>query len=330
MSTEHDDLLGAWAIEALEPDERALVDEALARDPALRHTADDLRAAVAAMGEGDAVAPPAELRGMVLQAARRVERRRPVASSPVAAYRHQVAAFDALVGTVRGDQWHLPAVPYRWTLHGLVAHLLQVERYMERTLGLADGQPDAFESDHLELGRDEIETELRRSPAETVASWRDVVGRIDPRLDALDLDHDVQFHQWIFSTRSLLVARSFEVWTHADDIRRAIGEPVVAPVPPDLRVMSAASVASLPLAIYVVADQVPDGAARVVLTGEGGGVWDLQLGAGGDELVEIVLDTVDYCRVVAGRVGRDELDVVVAGDAALADRLLAAAAIIAM
>jgi uncharacterized protein (TIGR03083 family) len=330
MSTEHDDILGAWAIDALEPDERGLVDAALESDPILRRTADRLRAAVAAIAGDDATLPPPEVRADLLDAASRTRQFAAEPSSAIEAFRHQVAAFDATVGAVTGEQWQLRALPYAWNIHGLVAHLLQIDRYTERALGLAGGEPDEFETDHLEFGRDAIADELTRSPESTVAAWRAAVARLDQQLDALDLEREIMFHQWPFSVRSLLVARAFEVWTHADDIRRAVGDPVVAPSAADVRVMSSTSVGSLPLAIYVVADSVPDASARIVLTGDGGGVWDLQLGSGGPELVTIVADAVDYCRVASRRIAVDELHATVEGDHALAERLLTAATIIAV
>jgi uncharacterized protein (TIGR03083 family) len=251
-------------------------------------------------------------------------------SSAVEAFRHQVATFDETVRTVTGEQWQLPALPYSWNLHGLVAHLLQIDRYMERVLGFAEGHRDEHETDHLQFGREAIAAELTRAPESTIASWRETVARLDPHLDSLDLDREITFHQWPFSVRSLLVARAFEVWTHADDIRRAVGDAMASPSPADLRVMSNTSVGSLPLAIHVVAERVPDGSARIVLTGDGGGVWDLQLGRGGPELVTIVADVVDYCRVASRRIAVDELHATVEGDQALGERLLTAATIIAV
>ena len=51
---------------------------------------------------------------------------------------------------------------------------------------------------------------------------------------------------------------------------------------------------------------------------------------GGDELVTVVADAIDYCRVAARRLTTDELDAVIEGDAELAGRLLTAAAIVAV
>ena len=330
MSAEYDDLLGAWALDALDPDERARLDASIAADAAARRTGDRMRGAVAAFAEGDATAPPAHVRAAVLDGARGRPLARAVPSDPVAAFRHQVAAFDEVVQQVAGEQWQLDALPYQWSLHGLVAHLLQIERYMQRALGLAEGPTDEFELDHLKFGARQIADEMTRSPASTVEAWREAVAAVDPHLDALDLDAGLVFHQWPFSISSFLVARSFELWTHADDIRRALGHPTVAPMLTDVMVMSDTSVRSLPFAIHVVSDRVPDGMARMVLTGPGGGVWDLQLGAGGPELVSVVAEAVDYCRLAARRVSVDSLTAVIEGDAALAERLLTAATIIAV
>ncbi|WP_432521330.1 anti-sigma factor domain-containing protein [Kineococcus sp. SYSU DK006] len=61
-------LAGAWALDALDEDERAGYEERLRRHPEERADAESLRAAAARLGEAEAVAPPAHLRGAVLAA----------------------------------------------------------------------------------------------------------------------------------------------------------------------------------------------------------------------------------------------------------------------
>lgn len=68
MSIENDDirdLLPAWALDAVDDDERALVEARLATDPELRAEADELLALTADLGDGD-IAPPPSLKASVL------------------------------------------------------------------------------------------------------------------------------------------------------------------------------------------------------------------------------------------------------------------------
>ncbi|QCU79043.1 anti-sigma factor [Citricoccus sp. SGAir0253] len=62
------DLLAAWALDAVDEDERARIEERLRTDPVLRAEADALLRATDRLGAGEAVAPPAGLRDRVLDA----------------------------------------------------------------------------------------------------------------------------------------------------------------------------------------------------------------------------------------------------------------------
>ncbi len=137
------------------------------------------------------------------------------------------------------------------------------------------------------------------------------------------------FHGWPFHVSSLLVARGFELWTHADDIRRATGRPVATPQPADVRAMSDFSVQSVPLVLPYLDDVGPVGPVRIVLTGRGGGTWDIDA-AGGVDPVTLVADAVDYCRVAARRVDPVDLDVVIEGDPGVVTSVLAAARVFAV
>jgi len=75
----------------------------------------------------------------------------------------------------------------------------------------------------------------------------------------------------------------------------------------------------------------------VVLTGPGGGTWQRDLGSTPDDSrsrgpadVRIVLDAVDFCRLVANRVDPAALATVVDGDHALAQDLFVGAASLAL
>lgn len=61
-------LLGAWAVDAVDPEERALVERVLARDSELRAEADELQRVTDRLAGSLAVEPPASLRESVLGA----------------------------------------------------------------------------------------------------------------------------------------------------------------------------------------------------------------------------------------------------------------------
>ncbi len=209
-----------------------------------------------------------------------------------------------------------------------MAHLLVIERYMAGLVGLAAPPVEGAVDDHLAMGATVIAAELAGSFRRTFAAWKaqatDTIAAIRSRPEALD--DRVVFHGWPVSVETLLVARAFEVWTHADDIRRATGRPLQTPPPRDLRAMSMFSVATLPL---LVPAELVKGPARIVLTGPGGGTFDLD-GPGSERTVTLVADVVDYCRTAARRIDIDALPAVIEGDRDQAEALLTAARVLAV
>ena len=71
---------------------------------------------------------------------------------------------------------------------------------------------------------------------------------------------------------------------------------------------------------------------RLVLTGPGGGTWDVQIGHGlpDQAAVSIVTDTVGFCRLIANRVTPARLNLHVTGDPGRAAAVLAAASTLAL
>ncbi|MEZ5263792.1 MAG: hypothetical protein R2755_18925 [Acidimicrobiales bacterium] len=140
-------------------------------------------------------------------------------------------------------------------------------------------------------------------------------------------------HGWPFDATAL-VARSFEIWAHGDDIRRATGRPLDTPAPAELRTMSATSVLGLPLLLAVAGEGATLTPTRVVLTGAGGATFDLGPSAAADPGPDganlLVADVVEYCRLVARRVEPGALAGTRTGDGALLDALLRAAQLIAV
>ena len=322
--SELDDLLAAWAFGALDPVERAAIDRLVASDPSVADKAHELQRTVAALDTDLLAPPPTGLAGRILAEA---NARPPVLaqpSLPLDLLAHQIDALGELLDHLEPADWNRPAHPYDWNVRGLVAHLLVIEQYTAGVLGLeADGPVG---DGHLQMGAEQIAAWVDDPSPSLADAWRD---RAEHTVEALrsgqgpEPDTEVGFHEWSFSVDGLLIVRAFEMWTHADDIRRATGRPMWTPSPSDLRAMSAFSVSTLP---SLMAGVAPDALhnARVVLTGEGGGTFNL-----GDRATDspsrqltLVTDVVDYCHRVAGRVEPEDLDFTAEGDLDLARQLL--------
>lgn len=279
---------------------------------------------LAALGERIAEAPPRGLRDAVLRRAAAAPRAAVAAVAPVELYRSRAVALAELLRDLGAEEWQLTAAPYEWSIHGLVAHLLQIERHTARQFGL-DGSLDERPQPHLAVGSDEIARELADEPTHTRDRWWHAVQRLEEHLrsDGYDPAAPAPLHGWPFTCDSALVARAFELWTHGDDVRRATGRPLDVPSPGELRTMSTLSVSSLPLVVPTIAPDASVGPTRFVLTGDGGGTFDI--GGEGERELLVVVDVVDYCRLAARRIAPADLAATVEGDVALLPPLWEAA-----
>jgi Mycothiol maleylpyruvate isomerase N-terminal domain len=278
-------------------------------------------------------APPADLRGRLLDLVAVIPStaERLVPSTPSEVYQTQAQAFYDLCRSLTDDQWRLVATPYDWSLHELVAHVFAGEVYTAQALGLPTDYELLDGSNHVATGADIIAAQHELAPTLTSAAcWKRAQATIQ-QLPAFVVDGDntfVEYHGWPFPVNALLIARGFEFWTHADDIRRAIGTTVVDPTPSDLRAMSSTSVQNLDLVIAMAFPEAPTGTTRIVLTGAGGGTFDI--GPGGERVTTAILDVVDYCRMTARRLEVDQLPADIIGDQAVASALWNAARVFAM
>ena len=99
---------------------------------------------------------------------------------------------------------------------------------------------------------------------------------------------------------ALLTVRAFEVWTHDADIRQAVRRPPAAPDPATLHLMTGLVAMGLPIGASRtgLAERI---SVHLVLTGPGGGTWDVTIGPGSHDPapVRVVADAVGFCQ--AGR-----------------------------
>lgn len=230
------------------------------------------------------------------------------------------------------EGWTQPVQPYPWSVHDLLSHLLAAERYTAAQLGGpgAGELPDPEDDDHATFADATIAAERSRPPAHTLADWWDTVGRVRGLArPGMVPERRVAFHGLAMDADALLVLRGFELWIHAEDVSRAAHTPVAIPSPAALRSMAELSVATLvPLALGLVRSASAR-EVRIVLTGAGGGTWNLTLGDGRESSI-LVVDVVDYCRFAARRHDRSDLSVDIEGDTVLAEDVLAASRLFAV
>jgi uncharacterized protein (TIGR03083 family) len=266
--------------------------------------------------------PPTELRDRVLaasRAAREGGRATPAAPQiPAAeAFTRAADAFTALLLSLSAEQWQTPVLR-DLDVQGLVGHLTGVERDVQRALA---GDEEVADADHVAITQDLADAQAGRSPAQTLAEWRLAANATLAQVegDAADDGDVLSMHGMRLSLHSLLVVRAFELWTHENDIRRALELPSSVPDASTLTLMTDLAVRLLPHAVTRTSPAPRARHLHLVLTGDGGGTWDVPFG---DPVAEesadlmVVVDAVDFCRLVANRVAPAELDVHVDGDGA--------------
>jgi uncharacterized protein (TIGR03083 family) len=211
---------------------------------------------------------------------------------------------------ISAADWGRPAVN-GLSVGELVGHLIGAQLMMAAELGL--GSPISTSTDHIESTRQAIAAGVASPPDVAAAEFRrvsDVLVNHLLQLDDVGLAVQSRFGTIEAAIRFLLVVRVFELWTHDNDLRRAIGLDRVEPDADRLWMMTRT--------VMPVVGRIGGDRMRIVLTGAGGGVWP----ACRDELAEIALDATAFCRRVANRVSLDHLDADITGDRAAARELL--------
>jgi uncharacterized protein (TIGR03083 family) len=283
---------------------------------------------------GDGAALPQGLRERVLAASRRARAvGRPVPDVPELSaeevFSRAADAFYGMLAALDDEDWSKPALR-GLDVQGLVGHLIGVERDVHRALG---GDPEVAGAGHVESTQGAAERKAGRRPADTRSEWRRAV---DTTLELVHArgqaaDGEVAVHGLRLPLRALLIARAFELWTHENDIRLVTGLPPSVPDAAALRLMCHLAVRLLPYAVARAG--LPEAAdVHMVLTGPGGGTWDVTVGERQPDpvAVSIVIDAVGFCRLAANRVTPGELDVHISGDPDCAAGVLAATATLAL
>jgi len=290
-----------------------------------------------ALAQSHTQRPPVALRQRVLQAA--ITARPPGVATgtgppitPIEAYLRTVSSLDALLSQLTDDEWHRPVLR-DLDIQGLIGHLIGVEVQLHAAIGL--GPPVATSPDHVASTQAEALAQAGRLPRQTHAQWAGLVGQTVEYAATLGPDEAmraVTLHTFTIPLPRMLVVRAFETWTHEEDIRRATDRPLSSPDPARLRLMTELAVSALPRGLATIGRRQPGRSARIILTGPGGGTWQVALdrGQAGPADVRIVADAVSFCRFVANRLPQVELAVSATGDSTLAADILAGAPTVAL
>ena len=284
-------------------------------------------------GDRESVTPPGGLRERVLAASLQV---RPAGRSvpdvpdisPVEAFSRAADAFYGLLCALEESDWRRHVLR-DLDVQGLVGHLIGVE---DDVYGALSGDPAVAQADHVASTQPAADRQAGRPPAATRTDWRHAADRTIGKVRG-DGDLAAQVVVWglPLPVGMLLVVRAFELWTHENDIRRVAGLPASVPDGPTLHLMTDLAAAALPFGAAQIGLQGPIN-ARLVLTGQGGGTWDVAIGgeAPAPASVVIVTDVVGFCRLAANRVSPADLEVHITGDQGRAAGVLAAASALAL
>lgn len=298
-----------------------------------------------ALAEGDAEAVGEELRTRLVHqalAARGPGRplEAPEAISGLEAFRRAVGQMDALLASLADIDWRRRALR-DLNVQELVGHLIAAEDAFWAGLRGPGQVPDG--SQHVRSTQATAKAQAGRPPARTHADWRDRTARTAASCAGRSPAEVAEYYGTALPLDQVLVVRSFEIWAHHEDVRRATGRPPRAPDDAVLARMVQLAAALLP----VVPDgrdsptgdaRAPEGeAVRLVLTGRAGGAWDMPSGrrasgtAGAPPAATVVVvDAADFCRVVANRADLAASGATVLGDRRRAEELFARAASLAL
>lgn len=285
-------------------------------------TSEELPPEIGALLASLTEATPTNDTSKVLDAALVARRAEPVQRPPtdteVEGFARAVDDVEQTLRQLAEQDWIRPAVN-GLTVGELAGHLIGTQYLMAAEFGLIN--PVTGSTDHIESTREAITTGAASTPAQAADEFARASSVLTSYLRALDaqgLGTESRFGSIVADIRFLLVVRIFELWTHDNDLRRAVGLPRVEPDPDRLWMMTRT--------VMPVVDRIGGDQLRIVLTGAGGGVWP----ADGEELAEVVADSIAFCRRVANRMPLDQLHADVSGDRTAASKTLSALAELAL
>jgi uncharacterized protein (TIGR03083 family) len=332
------DDLAAYALDAVDLEEAVTIEALLATDPAaarierdLRDASGELALALHPAEDADADAAARSIRARVLSTAHAA--RPPVAIDPASAievHRIELERLVMLLGRLTDEQWARPLDPPEfagWTVKDLAAHLASNEGNAVQVLGLEHPVLPETINDNEARTEQVLARHRTMSNAETLAELEACFRAVDERVTALGaegIEEDIEWWGMQIRILTMLIVRSFETWTHADDIRRAVGFPQLPPPATSLACMSQVASNWAPMMMLTRGLDLQDTSIELRLTGLGGGTHHLNLGFGEIDLTThepaavVTIDVLDYCRIIGDRLAPADARYEATGDLELA------------
>jgi uncharacterized protein (TIGR03083 family) len=255
-----------------------------------------------------------------------------------------LSALEAFVQTAAELSTVLAALtPHEWarptraagaaTVHDVAVHLVGVERYVLGQLGARPAIDAATRDLHAAATR-AAAAELLTVPGPDVArEWWAGALEVARVCGGAGPEEPVAYHDLPGSVRGLMTVRTFELWTHGDDITGATGRGRNPLDGPRLALMSGELAAVLPFGMALTGGARPGTTARLELTGPGGGHHLVPLAPGeapGEPTVTLTAPVIEVCRLAANRLAIGDLTLTVTGDASLVEPILIGAGAFAM
>lgn len=296
----------------------------------------DVESAVALLAAATTDAAPLAVRPRILSAAKDRPRLRPVPLSPVEALAAVVVDVGELLASLTGDDWSTAAALGELSVRDTVSHLTGADRYLGVKTGAWVEPLAGDELDHLAISRPSIDAGTLLTNAELLDRWQVTSAALIAHLrtiPAADLGEPSRYNVIEAPLGGVLVARAFELWTHTEDICRAIGRPLRPPSADVLGAMTDVAAELVPVGYQLETGRTDSQTLRLVLTGPGGGTWDRALTPGamaGPPDIVVVADAVDFCRLIAMRLAPADLDCEIIGELTMGHAVLAGATRFAM
>ena len=254
--------------------------------------------------------------------------------SGLEAFRRAINQMDALLADLGERDWRRPALR-DLSVQELIGHLVAAEEaFLNGLEGLGEA-PDS--SEHVSSTQVIAKAQSGRPPAASRADWRERTARSVAACAERSPELVANYYGIVLPLDLLLVVRSFEIRVHHEDIRRSTGRPLQAPDDEVLARMVQLAAALVPIRLVGAVGPGQEATVRLVLTGTGGGAWDIPLGpfpVAGTELppsgTVVIVDAPSFCRVVGDREDLEGSRAIVLGNADLAEKLFVSAASLAL